>query len=88
MCVCVVNAHSAQYLHVLYSFFETADKFPSVQRRSEVVRRSEFEFGPLDNAIRAIDAKMQELLTIMGKVQRDNTQLKTLTQILQGALTL
>ena len=55
-----------------------------MQRRSEVVRRSEFEFGPLENAIRAIDAKMQELLSIITKVQRDNTQLKTLTQIVQG----
>lgn len=77
------NEH--KYLHMLYSFFETADKFPTVQQRSEVIRRSEYEYGPLENAIRAIDSKMQELLSIITKVQRDNTQLKTLTQILQGS---
>ena len=73
-----------QYLHMLCSFFETADKFPTVQTRSEVIRRSEYEFSPLENAIRAIDSKLQELQTIISKVQRDATQLKTLTQILQG----
>jgi len=74
-------------LWILNTYFETADIFPAVQRKSLVIKKKEVEVTPVDNAINAIQDKSKELLEVITKHEnggRDN--ISPFTMVLKGVI--
>lgn len=54
-------------LWLLNTFYETAEPLPSIQHRSEVISTVEIETAPLDNALKALEAKNFVRTTALGQ---------------------
>jgi len=69
--------------------FQTNDMFPTIRRRSEVVRMWESETNPLENAINILQTKNEELDALIAKYSAQNAsqiQLSPFTGALNGVI--
>jgi len=76
-----------QGLWYLNYFFETQDAFPTIHRRSEIISRSTTETTPLENAIRSVESKNDEILQMIARyTTAPTTNVNPFTMLLSGVL--
>jgi len=80
------NEH--KYLGVIMHYYITEDTFPTIHRRSEIVRHHEVELSPVDNALSVMTNKNIELREMIERYQKgpENSNISPFTMILKGII--
>lgn len=74
-----------QGLYLNHLYLLTADTFPCAKTRSEVIKRQEVEYSPIENAIKSVSDKNTELLSLISKLEeKPDLPLNPLTMCLNG----
>jgi len=79
------NEH--KYLWVIMHYYLTEDTFPTIHRRSEVVRHHEVELSPVDNALAVMTSKNNELREMIERYQKSSeANISPFTMVLKGII--
>eukprot|EP00026_Physarum_polycephalum_P000045 Phypoly_transcript_00045.p1 GENE.Phypoly_transcript_00045~~Phypoly_transcript_00045.p1 ORF type:complete len:1883 (+),score=230.21 Phypoly_transcript_00045:40-5688(+) len=74
-------------LWVINHYYITEDTFPTIHRRSEIIRHHEVELSPIDNALAAVNLKNNELHEMIERYQkRTVVNISPFTMILKGVI--
>ncbi|EGG21230.1 SH3 domain-containing protein [Cavenderia fasciculata] len=74
-------------LWIINNYYILQDSFPTIHRRSEIVRRYEVELSPIDNAVNSVMSKNTELNEMSIKHENGNdTNISPFTMILKGVI--
>ncbi|EFA76537.1 hypothetical protein PPL_10305 [Heterostelium album PN500] len=67
--------------------FVIQDTFPTIHRRSEIVRRYEINLSPIDNAVNTVSGKNSELMEMCNKHEHGNeSNISPFTMVLKGVI--
>jgi DNA-binding transcriptional regulator GbsR (MarR family) len=66
------------------TYYNTEDTFPTIHRRSQIIRKDVKESHPIENALKTIQEKNKELEEFNSKFANDSEQLQRFTMVLKG----
>lgn len=73
---------------VLNTYYITEDSFPTIHRRSSIIKKVTTELSPLEIAFKTVSEKNKEIKELLVKHDLNNTQnpppLQELTMVLKG----
>lgn len=76
-----------KHLWINVHYYITEDSFPTIHRRSEVVRHHEVELSPVDNALTVVNSKNNELREMIERYQKSNeSNISPFTMVLKGII--
>lgn len=75
-----------QDLWIRNFYYITEDTFPTIHRRSQIVRKEVIETSPIENAYNAMKEKNKELEEFTIRMRNDQEQLQRFTMVLQGTI--
>jgi dedicator of cytokinesis protein 3 len=67
-------------------YYITEDSFPTIHRRSKILKQNEIILSPIDNAVNTIQEKNKELLEIIGKHESMKDNVSPFTMVLKGVI--
>ena len=68
------------------TYYITEDTFPTIHRRSQIIRKDVKESHPIENAFKSVQEKNKELEEFNSKFASENAQLQSFTMILKGTI--
>eukprot|EP01133_Synstelium_polycarpum_P010994 gene10994-12806_t len=74
-------------LWITNHYYVIQDTFPTIHRRSEIVKRYEVELSPIENAVNTVIGKNVELVEMSGKHENGNeANISPFTMVLKGVI--
>jgi hypothetical protein len=75
-------------LWIRHLYYVTEDVFPTIHRRSQIIRKEIAESHPVDNALKAIKEKNKEIQEFTARIANGQEQIsQRFTMVLKGAIT-
>jgi len=77
-----------KHLWVILHYYITEDIFPTIHRRSEIIRHHEAELSPVDHALAVMNSKNAELREMIERYQKGlpSNNISPFTMVLKGVI--
>eukprot|EP01132_Coremiostelium_polycephalum_P004848 gene4848-6043_t len=74
-------------LWIINYYYVIQDTFPTIHRRSEIIKRYDVELAPIDNAVNTIIGKNSELIEMISKHEHGTeSSISPFTMVLKGVI--